>query len=187
MLFASCCSSDASNDTPREETSLISKLSGNEVSSRSFPPRTGKQTHVFLTHAWAKDLKGRDTHKRVSLINNALKKMGLITWFDEERMTGSIRKLMTEGVDNTLVMIVFITRAYVDKANGDDDGDNCRYEFTYSVDQRRPQNMVPVVMEPSMRNPREWRGKFSLNVVKYIFHSLSCLRPTRGSRCCLRE
>ena len=46
--------------------------------------------HVFLTHDWGKDAEGRDNHKRVSKINKALKERGLITWFDEDRMEGSI-------------------------------------------------------------------------------------------------
>jgi len=44
--------------------------------------------HVFLTHDWGKDTEGRDNHKRVSRINVALQKRGIITWFDEDRMEG---------------------------------------------------------------------------------------------------
>ena len=43
-------------------------------------------------------------------VNNALKALGFITWFDKEKMQGNIRKLMTEGVDCTLVMIAFVTK-----------------------------------------------------------------------------
>jgi hypothetical protein len=100
------------------------------------------QFHVFLTHTWNKDALGRDTHARVGRIQSYLKSRGVIAWFDEERMQGSIRRIMTKGINDSLAMVVFITKAYLDKVNGDDDGDNCRYEFTYGVEQKRPQNMV---------------------------------------------
>ena len=41
------------------------------------------KTDVFLTHNWGK---GQDNHKRVALVNAGLKKRGLLTWFDDERM-----------------------------------------------------------------------------------------------------
>jgi hypothetical protein len=63
-------------------------------------------------------------------------------WFDSQRMQGSIRRIMTQGIDDSLAMLVFLTRAYIDKVNGEDDGDNCRYEFTYGFEQKGPQNMV---------------------------------------------
>jgi hypothetical protein len=39
---------------------------------------------VFLTHNWTPDELQRNNHRRVSHINSVLKRMGLITWFDEE-------------------------------------------------------------------------------------------------------
>ena len=100
------------------------------------------QFHVFLTHTWNKDALGRDTHARVGRIQGYLKSRGVIAWFDEERMQGSIRRIMTKGIDDSLAMAVFVTKAYLDKVNGEEERDNCRYEFTYGVEQKRPQNMV---------------------------------------------
>lgn len=42
---------------------------------------------VFLTHNWTPDELQRNNHQRVSHINSVLKRMGLITWFDEERVS----------------------------------------------------------------------------------------------------
>lgn len=44
--------------------------------------------HAFLTHNWGNDAHGRDNHKRVSIVNENLKKAGFTTWFDSDRMTG---------------------------------------------------------------------------------------------------
>ena len=41
------------------------------------------KTDVFLTHNWGNN---QDNHKRVALVNAGLKKRGLLTWFDDERM-----------------------------------------------------------------------------------------------------
>ncbi len=72
-------------------------------------------------------------------------------------MEGDIRRKMTEGIDNTLCMVVFVTDRYRNKINGIEDRDNCRYEFTYGVDQHGPQKMIPVVMADRMLNSREWK------------------------------
>lgn len=111
------------------------------------PPRT----HVFLTHNWANDNSGRNNHDRVSYINNALKAKGLITWFDSDRLIGEIRQQMTDGIDNTLCMIVFITSCYESKVNGHEQRDHCHYEFNYAVNILGPQKMIAVVMEKEMR------------------------------------
>jgi hypothetical protein len=108
----------------------------------AFRPLEADRYHVFLTHTWIHDGQGRDTHERVRLLSGYLQTRGVACWFDSDRMQGSIRRLMTSGIDCSLAMVVFLTRAYVDKVNGEDDGDNCRYEFTYGVEQKGPQNMV---------------------------------------------
>ena len=43
-------------------------------------------TDVFLSHNCRKDKSDRDNHKRVSLINKWLKKLGYETWFDKEKL-----------------------------------------------------------------------------------------------------
>ena len=55
-----------------------------------FVPEVMEGTDCFLTHAWGKDMLGRDNHERVSRINSELKKRGISVWFDSERMIGNI-------------------------------------------------------------------------------------------------
>jgi hypothetical protein len=92
-----------------------------------------KKTDAFLTHCWGTDELGRDVHARVLAINFFLsKKMGIVTWFDEEQMKGDVRSKMAEGIDNTQCMIVFVTKNYHDKVNGVSAAgleDNCRVSF----------------------------------------------------------
>ena len=44
---------------------------------------------AFLTHAWGDDIGKHHNHERVAKINEELKKRGVITWFDGEKMKGS--------------------------------------------------------------------------------------------------
>ena len=88
---------------------------------------------------------GRSNHERVSEVNRELKQIGYRTWFDEERMQGNIHDAMTEGIEKTKCVIVFLTKKYIEKVNGNDETDNCKLEFNYAF--IRKKLIVLVVME----------------------------------------
>jgi hypothetical protein len=114
---------------------------------------------------------GRFNHDRVALINKALKEMGFITWFDSDRMTGDIVDQMVTGSNNASVVIVFITQRYMNKVNGSDANDNCRKEFKYATQTKSSTKMIPVVMEPRMKDIRgNWTDlmKMELGSILYI-------------------
>lgn len=54
--------------------------------------------------------------------------------------------------------MVFLTEKYRDKINSGDGRDNCKYEFQYAFEQLGSERMIPVVMDPSMKNLAEWTG-----------------------------
>ena len=115
----------------------------------------------FLTHDWGNDELKRNNHQRVGKINEALKKRGYKTWFDEEMMVGNINKVMTNGIEGSKTVIAFITNRYLEKVNGDGeqgDDDNCKFEFDYADRRKGNSAMYPVVMEPRCRDPRSWTG-----------------------------
>ena len=70
------------------------------------------ETDFFLSHDWGKDEIGRGNHERVMAVNDHLKKLGLKTWFDQDKMSGDIVKQMAEGIEKTKVVLVFITKRY---------------------------------------------------------------------------
>ena len=74
--------------------------------------RDADKTHIFLTHNWGDDLKGRSNHDRVARVNDELKRRGVVTWFDEDKMHGDTRRMMTDGIDNTSLILVFVTKEY---------------------------------------------------------------------------
>jgi hypothetical protein len=115
-----------------------------------------QQTTTFLTHDWSSDEQGRDNHARVSRANDRLKQLGVVTWFDADRMTGHIRDKMAEGIANTSTVVVFVTQNYMTKVNGLDLADNCKFELDYAFRVHGSTKIIPVVMEPRMCNTATW-------------------------------
>ena len=130
-------------------------------------------TDVFLSHNWGEDEDGRDNHKRVSFINEELKTRGYKTWFDEEKMAGNIDVKMAQGIDQTKGVIIFITRKYYEKVNGENAGDNCKKEFQYASKVKTPARMVPVVMEKSARDLTPWSGLVGINLGGEMYVDMS--------------
>jgi hypothetical protein len=131
---------------------------------------TSLETDCFLSHNWGdKNI----NHGNVKKINEILRKKGLRTWFDENKIDGNIRYKMAEGIDNTTCFIVFITREYRDKVNGIDMKDNCKYEFTYAMNQLGSQNMIPVIMEKEMRETNKWKGELGAALGSMLYVDFS--------------
>jgi len=103
----------------------------------------------------------RNNHKRVSAINDALKEKGITTWFDGDRMRGDIVRQMTNGIDNSKIVIAFITKDYIQKVMGagvNGTNDNCKVEFDYAVRKKTADNIITVVMEDGCADTRQWSG-----------------------------
>ena len=127
-----------------------------------------EQTDVFLSHDWGED--GITNHQKVAKINEAIKKLGYVTWFDNERMVGNIREQMANGILNTKCFIAFITNRYHDKVVHGPDTDNCRAEFDFAS-MKVP--MLAIVLDPSMRNPHDWKGNLALTLATKLFIDMS--------------
>jgi hypothetical protein len=115
------------------------------------------RTDVFLTHNWG--LNGGN-HQRVRLVNRALQEGDdkLTTWFDEERLSGSIRPQIVNGIENASVVVVFLTKEYQNKINEKDRRDNCKFEFDCAFKHKGESKMVAVVMETELLDTRCWTG-----------------------------
>jgi hypothetical protein len=109
----------------------------------------------------------------VKRINEAIQKQGIDTWFDEERMSGDTRQQMVEGIENSDVIVVFITDAYRNKINSGNGRDNCLFEFKHAFEQKGPEVMIPVVMESGMRNARDWTGRLGAALSTHLYIDFS--------------
>jgi hypothetical protein len=137
----------------------------------TLPLPTGRKYHVFLTHTWKPDEMGRENHVRVAFLNEALKSRGVITWFDSERMTGSVRHEMSDDLYASCCVLICITREYETKVNSGKKSDNCYYEFNLaSNDEHLVEHLIPVVLDRSLTNPSSWaRGRLSGELKRNIF------------------
>ena len=86
--------------------------------------------HAFLTHTWQPDELGRNNHERVKKVHHKLKRMGINSWFDEERMHGDVQSQMCKGIDESAVIVTFVTDKYIKKVDSGDKADNCFQEFS---------------------------------------------------------
>ena len=125
---------------------------------------------VFLSYNWGKDESGRDNKYRVSLVNMKLKELGYNTWVDTERVSGDIKQKMSQGIEQSEGVIVFITRKYYEKVNGEDAGDNCQLEFNYASIKKTKSKMIAVVMDKCMCDAKSWTGLVGLHLSgeKYV-------------------
>ena len=69
-----------------------------------------ESAEIFLSHNWGDDELGRDNHDRVVEMNKLLVDVGYATWCDAEQMIGDMVDRMVEGIDNTQVVVAFVTK-----------------------------------------------------------------------------
>lgn len=62
------------------------------VPPKPVPVPHGLKFHCFLSHDWGTDERGLRNHDTVALVNEGLKKRGLSTWFDAEKMVRNPRQ-----------------------------------------------------------------------------------------------
>ena len=105
--------------------------------------------NAFLTHTWRKDHQDRNNHDRVARINEGLKSQGITTWFDSDKLNGEIYTQMTNGIEKSQCVVVFMTEEYMNKVNGDETRDPCRFEFNFAFQRHGRNKIFPVLMENS--------------------------------------
>eukprot|EP01033_Poteriospumella_lacustris_P017539 gene17539-12547_t len=128
---------------------------------------------VFLTHNWTPDELQRNSHRRVLHINSVLKHMGLITWFDEEGMHGTIVEQMSAGIQESQTVAVFVTRTYIDKVGSHRAQENCKLEFNCAHRNKGADLMIPVLMEASLRNSLQWEGAVGFVLGGHLYVDMS--------------
>jgi hypothetical protein len=152
------------------ENLILPQIQRQNTNLSSESTSTSIKTDCFLSHNWGENNKN---HIIVKKINIELRKRGLITWFDENQMDGNIRFRMAEGIDNTKCVVVFITKEYRDKVNGIDMTDNCKYEFSYAMNQFGSQNMIPVILDTEMKDTKKWKGELGAALGSMMYIDLS--------------
>jgi hypothetical protein len=126
-------------------------------------------TDGFATHDWGFH-PGYFNHGKVKTVCSVLKDMGITLWFDEERMGhDNIRNQMTSAIENTKCLVLFITERYQTKVNSMDPNDACYFEFNFACLRLTNRRIIPVVMEKSMLNQKEWKGRLAAELGNHLF------------------
>ena len=125
---------------------------------------------LFLSHNWGND---NSNHNKVAVINEELRRRGYRTWFDEEQMPASTftEKAMSRGISHSKVFILFLTKDYMTKVNGNAGRgvlDNCYLEFKYAIKKKTPLNMVTVVLERVRNSFYSRQRDLFFNEISYI-------------------
>jgi len=131
---------------------------------------------VYLCHDNSEGASGRRNHERVAHVNAALQAAGLVTWFDEERMRGDVVAQMTDGIERSSVVLVFVTQNYIRKVAGvgpNGANDNCKAEFDYACNRKGVERLLPVVMESECSDPRAWHGAVGMRLGSQLYVDMS--------------
>jgi hypothetical protein len=87
-------------------------------------------------------------------------------------MRGNILSKMAKGIEGSAVILICVTRRYMEKVAEDADN-NCKFEFEYALNKRTTLNMLPIVMEESVADTSEWRGSLSMTLGRHLYRKLT--------------
>lgn len=142
----------------------------------SIPLPPNKTSHVFISHTWAKDGELRDNHQRVKRLNDILKKRGIVTWFDDDRIrqdTSSLRDILAKALDSACCVLICITKEYEEKVTKGDESDNCLYEFNAAAHCELASKRMTAVMERSMLDHAKWGVRLKAELRGKLYTDLS--------------
>lgn len=91
-------------------------------------------------------------------------------------MHDDLTNQMSDGIDCSRLVAVFITTSYIRKVQGLGPSgldDACKAEFDYSVRRHGVGRMVPIVMEAGCRNTNEWTGGVGFRMGSQLYIDLS--------------
>jgi hypothetical protein len=159
---------------------------------------------LFASHDWGKNA---ENHARVKEVVEALREMGYFVWLDENEMRGNLVDDMCAGIDESDVVLVFVTRNYMKKVQSRNDGDNCRREFMYAQRRHGTSRIVTIRFDADL--PPKWSGPLGMILGDRMYADLTVdhtskdkmmelvrlfpiLPPVKGVGCrkdggCLRE
>lgn len=129
---------------------------------------------LFFSHTWKNDNLDRNTHSRVKVMAEIMKKYGWTVWLDENEMRGNIDACMVNGIRNCECVIACLTTKYIDKINIASNNtkirDNCFKEWTYANSINKP--IIPVILEEDV-NTSDGKGILDMYLGNMLYLDLS--------------
>lgn len=97
-----------------------------------------------------------------------------MTWFGGDSVDGDIMEKICNSIDESDLVLVCINKSYLEKVSGRHGAlDTCKKEFEYAERTKGADKLMAVVLDPSVRNPRDWRGGVGMVLGSHSFKDLS--------------
>jgi hypothetical protein len=131
---------------------------------------------AFLSHDRGRDRLDRDNHARVLRIKDSMHCRGVPVWIDDDQLSGHIDTKVCEGIDQSSVVLLFVTKNFMLKVGGKSqrgEGDFCLLEFNYAKLNKTSKKMLCVVMEPQCLDQLEWSGPLMMHMGGSLFFDFS--------------
>lgn len=138
----------------------------------------------YLSHDLGTDELGRRTHDRVAAIHRGLSLRGLHCCLDSSTMTGNVLEQVSSSISGCKVVLVFITKSYVDKVESSS-FNICQLEFNTALRQKSSA-LVAVVLEPRMNDPSRLRGLVGTFFSAWSIYTRQLSSRLKDSFCLLR-
>ena len=111
-------------------------------------------TKLFFSYAWDKN-----TKNKLILLKSHLEKLDFNVWIDQENIFNDIDSSMVTGINNSEVILIFISKKYYKKIDNASKRyiytDNCFKECSYSVNSGKL--CIPVIIDTNMLNINNWK------------------------------
>lgn len=127
--------------------------------------RLAQPTTFFLSHAWGQY--PFSDHDRVCQVGEELKKLdGVTVFLDKDDMSGDTKRTMAAGIKATEVVLVFITKGYIDRVEASWDN-NCQYEWNAACNFNK--KLYPIVMDSALGAPSSWGTVLSAKLGGFLY------------------
>ena len=127
-----------------------------------------RRVRVFASHNWGPN---GAVHARVRMVVHELRRHDIDVWFDETHMRGNILDAMCSGIEQSDLVLVFITGEYVKKVASGNENDNVRREFMYA--QRTPKKLVAIRFDTT--DPASWTGPVAMVLGSHLYVDMTSL------------
>lgn len=135
---------------------------------------TIKRYDAFLSHSWDEDRMGRNNHERVQALSSRLADNGLLPWLDSKEMLSGdqLPRKIAKGIEGADFFVVCLTESYMHKVNGSATN-YCKLEFGMASNRFKHDRLIPVVMEPYMKDQKNWYGTMQLFLGTHMYIDFS--------------
>ncbi|KDO35416.1 hypothetical protein SPRG_00264 [Saprolegnia parasitica CBS 223.65] len=116
---------------------------------------------AYFSYAVGKDSASRSVRERIARAHKLLTDNGIVVWYDAEK-SATDNALIQQGLSHASVVVVFVTRHYMNLVNSDGQLESCQYEFSLALYTKTVERMIFIVLEDEMKRYDCLSGEFRI-------------------------